>query len=136
MSATWSPTFMPEKLNGSALEHLLPALVGLNENFLKTHQQTPLLYSSGVRYMAEPRGQEKWLTIPFVLKQRFGDCEDLSAWRAAELRVRGENAKCVWTYRKTPRGNLYHIRVQRGNGMIEDPSLLLGMPVKRKRVNQ
>lgn len=43
----------------------------------------PPLYGSGVRYKQEPR--ENWITAVRVHAQGHGDCEDLAAWRAAEL---------------------------------------------------
>ena len=132
-SARWAPLIVPPRLSGPVLDRLLPALVGLNEDWLRQTPRAPDLYRSGVRYQAEPMGQEQWLTIPFVLRQGFGDCEDLACWRTAELRVRyNERAVAVWSGRRTPRGLLYHIRVRRGNGAIEDPSFLLGMTLTRK----
>jgi len=123
---------MPPKLSGRVLDILLPALVALDEDYLRMHPKTPPIYASGVRYEPEPPGQEQWLTIPWILMRkaqgRGADCEDLACWRTAELRVRaGENAKAVWSCRKTAKGTVYHIRVKRSNGKIEDPSAALGM---------
>jgi len=53
-----------------------------------------------------------------------GDCEDLAAWRAAELRIAGEPARVV-VVRSAP--GVLHAVVRRANGRIEDPSRRLGM---------
>ena len=62
------------------------------------------------------------------------NCEDLACYRVAELRVRaGESCKPYITWqmvnsRKYGTFTLYHIRVLRKDGSIEDPSKILGMP--------
>lgn len=57
------------------------------------------------------------------------NCEDLSAWRCAELQVRqGIQAWPCFTYRVRPGGGyLYHIQVRYPDGRVEDPSRTLGM---------
>lgn len=134
----WAPLIVPPKLTGRTLDILLPALVALDVDYLREHPDTPPLYRSGIRYQPEPPGQEQWLTIPWCLVRRdMGqgcDCEDLAAWRAAELLLRGERAQAIWSARTSqgPDGKartVYHIRVRRASGKIEDPSAALGMPV-------
>ena len=44
------------------------------------------LYQSGVRYAREPIGSEVWQTALETQQLGKGDCEDLVAWRVAELR--------------------------------------------------
>lgn len=84
----------------------------------------PPLYSSGIRYKVE-RG-EQWQPAAALLANRSGDCEDLSAYRAAELRVSGVDPDArVTIYKSRPR--VYHAVVRRGDGSLEDPSLRLGM---------
>lgn len=123
------------------LEIMCEALVLLDMDYLKEHPNTPPIFSSGIRYKPELPGQEQWLTIPYILMRGHGDCEDLAAWRVAELRLRGgdRKAKCINTATVDPRDpskKIYHIRVQRGNRrdnrgrpLIEDPSATLGMTV-------
>lgn len=142
----WAPLIMPERLNDKTLAHMLDALTALNVDYLLEHPNTPDLYRSGIRYEAEPAGQEQWLTIPWCLlrlQQGGGaDCEDLACWRVAELRVRyGErDAIPIWTSKDNGQGGrLYHIKVGRGanpnpkagwfGSRVEDPSALLGMPI-------
>ena len=107
-------------------------MVALNVEFLKrvkSSKRIPPLYVSGVRYRRESppvTGErvERFALIPVVLQLRFGDCEDLAAWRVAELRMQGERAT-PWIIRPHPR--MFHVQVRRGNGVIEDPSKQLGM---------
>lgn len=95
----------------------------------------PLLYEAGVRYAREARGPdgarlEEWRSPRAVLRARAGDCEDLAAWRVAELRASGEPAHFDVLSQPPREGRshwLFHIRVRRGSGELEDPSALLGM---------
>lgn len=107
----------------------------------------PRLYQAGVRYRAEPRGQENWLDAIQVLTVKFADCEDLASYRAAELRVRdGVQARAVFKFWQNPATleQRYHCLVHytppMGGFVIppyarriaptvyeEDPSKLLGM---------
>lgn len=89
-------------------------------------QRLPSLYSSGVRYEREPYGQERWQLPRETLMRRAGDCEDLAAWRAAELVVSGvdQNARAVL---KQVRPGLMHCIVLLTGGRLEDPSAKLGM---------
>lgn len=121
------PTF-DVPLTGANLTTLLRALTEIDLRYLQQNPNTPSLYSSGVRYIREPIGQEEWLSVPEVLRRGGGDCEDLACWRAAELILRGKRAEPIW--RRMPSSvsgqALYHILVRVGLS-IEDPSKLLGM---------
>lgn len=70
----WTPLIVPPELSGRVLERMLPMLVAIDRDWLETHPKAPLLYESGVRYQAEPPGEEKWLTIPWNLLAMAGDC--------------------------------------------------------------
>jgi hypothetical protein len=85
----------------------------------------PLLYKSRVRYKREPIGQEVWQTCKETLAKGHGDCEDLAAWRCAELWLQGEYAARPECY--SPRPGLIHCVVRRASGRREDPSKRLGM---------
>ena len=91
------------------------------------HAQLPALYSSGVRYARERPGENYWATPLEVLRRRRGDCEDLSAWRIAELRHTGADPNATFVIRDGGKPGLWHIAVRRGDGRIEDPSAVLGM---------
>lgn len=114
---------LPVLRTRGALQSALDALTAFNVGWLTLHPQFPALYTSGVRYKREfPR--EQWDTAPMVLAAREGDCEDLAAWRAAELRVReGIPARAIPLRTR----NGWHIVVQTGPARIEDPSRRLGM---------
>ena len=92
----------------------------------------PPLYKSGVRYRRESPKRERWLRSDEVLEVGYGDCEDLAAWRAAELRQRGLPAKVI--VKKTgPRKfhALVAVPTETGRWITEDPSRRLGMGAKR-----
>lgn len=104
-------------------EALLEGLVLLNLELME-RSALPPLYRAGVRYRRE-RGTERWQTCEQVFVAEAGDCEDLCAWRVAELRRAGEEgAMCI--VRRTGQ-TLWHVQVLREDGTIEDPSRLLGM---------
>lgn len=125
------------ELANKALSALLSTLIYVNQNFLRAHPETPLLYQSGVRYIREQMGRtgcpgitpEQWADVPVILRDGGADCEDLACWRVAELRERfGIEARAFFYYRRVaPNKTLYHIQVQHPDGTIEDPSALLGM---------
>lgn len=110
---------------GAAIE----GLARLDEEILSVADFPPL-YESGVRYRKE--SPDTWRHVDDLLATGWGDCEDLSAWRVAELRVSGVDPDAhVYVYRSGPRR--YHAVVARGDGTIEDPSLRLGMRVSAER---
>lgn len=88
------------------------------------------LYRSGVRYRRErprKRGQpepQEWMDALTVYRKRHGDCEDLTAWRVAELRKRGIKARPLIQLRNN---GYYHALVQLPDGSLDDPSKRLGM---------
>ena len=113
----------------ATLSAALEGLTATNVVLLGRNRNAPMLYKSGVRYRAEPVGKEKWLTVPQVIRAGFGDCEDLAAWRAAELRHAGIPARAV-VIRSGPK--MFHAVVRLPSGQLEDPSAKLGM-LKRGR---
>ena len=120
------------------LKFALAVLTVLDMEQIRQHRLPPL-YASGVRYRREqPKqcwapvngGCEDWLTALELLRQGVGDCEDLAAYRAAELRLAGEKATAF----PRPNGVMgWHIQVRREDGSIEDPSAKLGMPTGRTK---
>ena len=80
----------------------------------------PALYSTRIRYRAEPPGPEMIDHGGIVLGRGWGDCDDLVAYRLGELwhgGERGASPRIVWR-RGTKR---YHAQVRRADGSIEDP---------------
>jgi len=114
------PTFEIPFSEG-ALRILLEALIDINLMSIRA-QAYPLLYESGVYYQAEEPGFERFLSIPSVIDQGYGDCEDLACWRIAELRHRGQYAVPYLILTRTDDRLRYHIAVSLSNNVIEDPS--------------
>lgn len=116
-----------------ALEALAEGLVLLNV-WMFEHADSvggiemPPLYSTGVVYRREPSGREWWQAVSDVLgviSKRSGDCEDLAAFRAAELRYyEGIDARVAVV--QTKRGS-YHAVVEYPDGTREDPSRVLAI---------
>lgn len=113
-----------------AIEALAEGLVRLNVALMRYADargvELPPLYGSGITYRREPRGREWWETaedVASVATKRSGDCEDLAAMRAAELRFyEGEIARV--RILRTSRGS-FHAVVEREDGSLEDPSRIL-----------
>lgn len=136
------------------LMHLARTLMALDLAYLAENPEAPGLYESGIKYKAEESG-EAWKDYGALLSDREGDCEDLASARAAELVIRDGIRALPWiSYRRDALGYLYHVRTWRSSidsalppveevrdrpvivpappnvgGWIEDPSLVLGMPV-------
>ena len=148
-SSLFSPNGADREASHATLQLYLDTLVRAN-CIIMARQQLPLLYASGVRYQAEPRGQENWLDCLRVLAKRKADCEDLASMRAAELRTRFgvRDARAIFTFWQHPqtREQRYHCLVRYpapptgGGGYVhpsyrvvddglyeEDPSKVLGM---------
>jgi hypothetical protein len=122
-----------------AIEALAEGLVRLNCFYMEHADErgieTPSLYACGIVYRREPHGEEWWESAADALgvaTHRSGDCEDLAAYRAAELRTfLDEPTACVRIVR-TKRGS-FHAIVQRGDGSIEDPSrICVALEARRK----
>lgn len=117
----------------------------LQQAALGLGEPIPPLYASGVVYREEAPGREDWLDAQRVNEQGFADCEDLAAYRTAELRVAGQTdvepvIKWQWIPRemmiaqgypaaKLPGRGVWmvHCCVRHPDGSIEDPSKILGM---------
>lgn len=138
------------------IERLLDCMVWMNSVLLRCQDaRIPWLYEAGrqglVKYQREPPGIELFYGIEAVLREKGGDCDDLSCWRVAELNVRGDQWDAANGFRpqsyypngepaeimlkkfERPGALLYHVLVKRAptpqhpNGFIEDPSKALGM---------
>jgi hypothetical protein len=128
-------------------------------NYRAMGKPLPKLYRSGVKFAPEPNAgeYEDFADCLSVLRRRWGDCDDLVAYRVAELRESGEDPKatikiywrdfceeCNAVVREGQKRcfrcgcenthRVYHAQVRRGNkkskdgrGVVEDPARLLGM---------
>jgi len=74
-----------------------------------------------LRYQLEPVGSEDWKLSHNVMRDGWGDCEDLAMWRAAGLRATGEDEGARAVVVSTGEHKL-HAVVLRSDGSIEDPS--------------
>lgn len=91
----------------------------------------PPLLRSGVVYRREASGHERWLLPHEVMARGAGDCEDLAAWLAAELRLKGVPAEFAVVASGPGR---WHAVVKMPDGRIADPSrLLLAAEARRKK---
>jgi hypothetical protein len=117
---------------------LMEAMCAINQRHLR-QKRYPKLYQSGVVYRRED-GTENWLDIPHVIEAGWGDCEDLTFWRVAELRAEGVKAAPFAKWRLVNGVYKYHALVRRfapgrdhfdrmvqSNAWLEDPSRRLGM---------
>lgn len=111
----------------------LEGLARVNGLILAKNPHLPPIYAAGVKFAAIPH--DNWRTAARIATEGWGDCEGLSSWRVAELRAgRGTDAVVdpaarVGCYHTGPRK--YHAIVIRGDDAIEDPSVLLGMRVRK-----
>jgi hypothetical protein len=115
------------------------ALVTANVRYLTQGARwrtIPSLYASGIVFHREPDGGlNLWQNIPRVRAFGYGHCVALASWRVAELVVRDRElgAAPIVSVDHEVRPTVgwvqeFHVRVQRADGSIEDPSRRLGMP--------
>jgi len=84
-----------------------------------------------VRWKPEPfTDGEHFDLAPEVLRRGWGDCDDLAAWLAAQMRHEGEDARAVAIKSGPTR---YHAVVEREDGQILDPSRWAGMGQKQPK---
>lgn len=100
----------------------LEGLTRANVRLMRT-SPVPPLYSSGVRWSL---GDITPLPLAHTIARRGrGACGPLAAYRAAELRMQGENARAVVRPSASGVPGRWHAVVMRGDGRIEDPSARL-----------
>jgi hypothetical protein len=102
-----------------SIQSTLDVLASLWARELRSRPLPPL-------YKPEPwagSGKEEWADPYTVFRRKWGDCDDLVLWRAAELRAAGHAATIqVMRLLDEPR---YHVRVRKPDGSEEDPSVIL-----------
>jgi hypothetical protein len=113
-----------DEVGAYSIRELLDTLATIWARYLAKHP-LPCLYSSGIRFQKEPNaGQyEDWKPPHQTLEDGWGDCDDLVLYRVAELRSVGECAEVVVMRRRGT--NKFHVAVRRGDGRLEDPSLVV-----------
>lgn len=127
------------KVFGVVIKQNLDANTVINQLFLHMYHVPPL-YKSRVVYREEPptiatlndgrtMTVEEFAIAPIVYARGWGDCDDLSPIRCAELRNKGEKASIRVQWKTQPTGQkLYHILVRRPPG----PGWTLGIYAGRK----
>jgi hypothetical protein len=109
----------------------------IRDNFERmAREPVPPLYESGVRFIpeAQPFVENCWHNCSRVLELGGSHCVGLTAWRVAELRMQGEDAKpAILDFEEEVPGTgetllEYHFVVLREDGTLECPSTELGMP--------
>ena len=113
---------IPLPAMAAAVEGLVRVNIVLLQELMRHPRQPPRLYQSGVRYRHP--GKEQWYTIAELYDRREGDCKDLAAARAAELRFYEDEHATPVVY-LTRRARRYHAVVRRADGTIEDPSKIV-----------
>jgi hypothetical protein len=100
----------------------------VNRESLRRNPRIPPILHSGVRYAFDGTGG-RFMDLYKVLEAGRADCGSIPAWRCAELQALGESkASLNIVWKDLPTGNrLFHVRVRRANGSIEDTCYLLGM---------
>jgi hypothetical protein len=112
---------------GFVANFVAKTLVGMAEGYAPAFGLLglPGLYQSGIRFRL-PRehgtGLERFKLPHQLLKEGYGDCDQLVLYRLSELYSKGERASCraVWE------GPNVHVLVRRASGALEDPSLKVG----------
>lgn len=112
---------IPVQPEPDELDDLLDGLLELNVRLMSLRRH-PALYRAGIVYRRERRGHEEWQSASRLIHTGKGDCEDLAAYRAAELVVSGEDADARARVVSTNKPGQLHTIVVRGDGAIEDPS--------------
>lgn len=101
-------------------------ILSLND---RTQGYAPSLDSTRVRYRREPRRTvEDWQSARRAWRRGHGDCEDLAAWLAADLLLKGIEARAV----AVPVSSGFHVVVRSPQG-VRDPSEERGMYGQRGR---
>lgn len=110
------------------LDSGLEAVTRLNESLIRGGELKPFNpHNPGVIWKPEPPGQEHFDHGRMVAGRGWGDCDDLAPWRAASLRVTGEDPGARAVVRRSGERR-WHAVVRRSDGSIDDPSLAAGMP--------
>jgi hypothetical protein len=127
---------LPEGAKCRIVLEMVRALVLIDEAEMRAVQPKPL-YQTGIRY-AFQQAEDDWQDVVRMLSTKGASCNSLAAWRCAELRLQGYDAR---PFVRTQMGqrqmdgtklDVFHVIVkivaEDGSYTWEDPSLLLGMP--------
>lgn len=114
--------------HAAACERVLDALADVAAMLIGAGIVPPFPHDvKGIRYRLEPEGEEDWKLPPGVIRDGWGDCEDLALWVVGGLRATGEDPGARCRIVRTGRNKL-HCVVERSDGTFEDPSVELMTP--------
>lgn len=116
---------MPDELLIGLNEAAVEGLAGVDSVILRWYN-IPSIYSIRPVYRVERK--EAWKDIGQLLVDRIGDCKDFTAWRLAELRKAGVQAKAESIVMRSGSRLQFHTYVRYSDGRLEDPARELGMP--------
>lgn len=117
------PDDLPAELRVAVARCYLGALVDFNRQLIADGFVRVGIYASGVRYEIEPPGSDEEFADALTCYRRgWGDCDDLAAWRCAELLEAGHHASLFIGGKRRNGRYLMHCTVRLENGSIEDPS--------------
>ncbi len=119
-----------EHVTPDVIDSGLETLTRLNERLILSGRVPTFdeaLKAGRVKWKPESNpGEEHFDHAGIVLARGWGDCDDLGPWKAASLRVTGEDrgafSRIVRTGPQT-----WHAIVNRSNGALQDPSRDAGM---------
>lgn len=110
-------------------ELALEGLTRVNEWIYRHRKDLPSVIDPAAKCRYQRETGEVWRHVADVLRDGWGDCEDLSAAMAGYYRSRGERRCRAAIIRTGPK--MTHAVVRRANGKLEDPSKTLGMGRER-----
>jgi len=114
-------------------EVVLDALVEVARKIIRELDLAPFPQEvNGVWYKLEPEGEEDWKLPHNVIRDGWGDCEDMCIYHCAGLRETGEDPGAMCRIVRTARNKL-HCVVQRSDGTFDDPSIDMMKPEDLRR---
>lgn len=127
MAARIAITLVTRDHDRNAIVNALRVLSYANLLWLRSQRgSVPSVYNARVAFRPEPQegtGVELYQTIPEVIAQGWGDCDDLTGWRIAELWHTGELAAEPALVQLAP--HAWHAIVRRASGQTEDVAALV-----------
>jgi hypothetical protein len=124
---------IPEaQVKHEVLDAALEVPTRMNELMIKRGDVPPWeeALARGVEWRPEPPGAERFDHAATVLARGWGDCDDLAPYKAATLRVSGEDPGAQAVVMRTG-PQRWHAVVMRSDGSIDDPSVDAGMLSRR-----
>lgn len=108
------------------IEAALEGLVQADQLLIRCGIVPPSPIDARVRYKLEPPGEEDWKLACLVIRDGWGDCEDLNGWECAGIRESGYDPGARVRVIRTGATKLHAI-CQLSDGSIVDVCPALGM---------